>query len=189
MRFKKIFGPNVRSASWTCGISLDNNPGLFSTRLSKVHRWCKALQFELEFSRILFIDMKMKFEEFSISKINFFSNWKYFNILRSKTLLCSIIDLTYEYITEKLNYYHSSSVSCNAKSNNPFEPPDVGAALSKMTNWSLKYFLRKSLLKNIYWRSGFPRKAQKNVKQLRNSLRFLCPSEKTWTLVHYVEIY
>ena len=33
-----------------------------------------------------------------------FSDWKYFNILRSKTLLCSIIDLTYEYITEKLNY-------------------------------------------------------------------------------------
>ena len=37
------------------------------------------------------------------------------------------MDLTQEYITEKLNYYLSSSVSCDAKSNNPPELPDFGA--------------------------------------------------------------
>ena len=145
----------------------------------------------------------------------------------------------------KINYYHSSSVSCDTKSNNPPELPNFGAkgqikpkadwhavdspkkrimefvlffaVKSKKKwkivytyiciyfgestarqsaygfiwpNWSLKYFFKKIIAKDyLYWRSGFVRKAQKNVKQLRNSVRFLCPSKKTWTLVHYVEIH
>ena len=38
-----------------------------------------------------------------------------------------MIDLSYENITEKLNYYHSTSVSCDAKSNYTSEFPDFGA--------------------------------------------------------------
>ena len=38
-----------------------------------------------------------------------------------------MIDLSYENITEKLNYYHSTSVSCDAKSDYTSEFPDFGA--------------------------------------------------------------